>query len=49
MNDEERPIVTRANENRVRAGVTGHNVRYVLFASVAILVAGFIALYVFTQ
>ena len=32
MNEHERPVVTEANETAVRAGSTGHNVRYVLIA-----------------
>ncbi len=43
MDSEEQPIVTGANKERVRAGVTGHNVRYVLFASLALVVVLFVA------
>jgi hypothetical protein len=33
---DERPIVTEDNQDRVRQGVTGHNVRYVVIVSVAL-------------
>ncbi len=36
--DKERPVVDRSNEERVRAGATGHNVRYVLFGSPALVI-----------
>ena len=39
----EQPIVTETNKERVRAGVTGHNVRTVLIASLALVIVGFIA------
>jgi hypothetical protein len=40
--DNERPVVDERNEDRVRAGVTGHNVRYVLFGSIALVIILFI-------
>jgi len=43
--DNERPVVTEANKNRVRAGVTGHNVRYVLLAGCALVVVAYIIIY----
>ncbi len=43
MDPNEQPIVTGDNKERVRAGVTGHNVRYVLFASLALVVVLFVA------
>ena len=49
MNEQERPVVTRANQARVRAGATGHNVRYVLIISIAIVVVAFIAIYLFMR
>jgi hypothetical protein len=39
---DERPIVTESNKERIQQGVTGHNVRYVVIASVAIVVIAFI-------
>lgn len=41
----ERPVVTEANKDRIRAGVTGHNVRYVVLASCAIVIVAFIVIY----
>ena len=35
MNEHERPVVTEVNKTAVRAGSTGHKVRYVLIASCA--------------
>ena len=49
MEQEERPIVTDANQDRVRQGVTGHNVRYVLFGSMALVVIAFAAIYIFMR
>jgi hypothetical protein len=39
---DERPVVTEDNEDRVRQGVTGHNVRYVVIVSVALAIVVFI-------
>jgi hypothetical protein len=47
--DNESPVVTESNKDRVRQGVTGHNVRYVLFASVALVIVLFIAVAVFMR
>lgn len=49
MNEQKRPVVTRANENRIRGGVTGHNARYVLMVSIAIVVVAFVAIYFFMR
>jgi hypothetical protein len=41
MNEHERPFVTEANKTAVRAGSTGHNVRYVViiaFIAIALFV-----------
>jgi hypothetical protein len=38
----ERPIVTESNKDRIRQGVTGHNVRYVVIVSVALVIVAFI-------
>jgi hypothetical protein len=43
--DDERPVVTEANKDRVRAGVTGHNVRYVLLAGCALVVVAYLFIY----
>jgi hypothetical protein len=45
MSDEmssERPLVTECNKDRIRAGVTGHNVRYVLIISCALVIVAFV-------
>ena len=39
----EQPVVTETNKERVRAGVTGQNVRTVLIVSVALVIVAFIA------
>jgi hypothetical protein len=49
MNGEERPVVTEVNKDRIRAGVTGHNVRYVLFGSLALVVVAFAAIALFMR
>ncbi|RBP09866.1 hypothetical protein DFR50_12066 [Roseiarcus fermentans] len=41
MDPKEQPVVTETNKDRVRAGVTGHNVRIVLIAGVALVVVLF--------
>lgn len=42
MDPHERPVVTEANKVAMRAGSTGSNVRYVLIASCALVIAAFI-------
>jgi hypothetical protein len=42
MSDNEIPIVTESNKDRIRAGVTGHNVRYVVIISCALVIVAFI-------
>jgi Flp pilus assembly protein TadB len=49
MNEHERPVVTEANKTAVRAGSTGHNVRYVLIASCALVIIAFIAIALFVK
>ncbi len=44
MNDE-RPVVTENNKDRIRGGVTGHNVRYVVIIGLALVVIAFIIIY----
>ena len=43
--DNERPVVNRRNEERVRSDVTGHNVRYMLFGSLALVIIAFIIIW----
>jgi len=49
MSDLERPVVTEANKDRIRAGVTGHNVRYVLLGGLAIVIIAFAAVWLFMR
>ena len=48
MNEHERPVVTEANEEAVRAGHTGDHLRYALIGScaLAILAGILVALFV---
>jgi hypothetical protein len=45
----EQPIVTEENQVRIRAGSTGHNVRYVLIASCALVIVLFAAIALFVK
>jgi hypothetical protein len=49
MDPHERPVVTEANKVDVRAGSTGNNVRYVLIASCALVIAAFIIIALFVK
>ena len=42
-NVHERPVVTEANKEAVRQGHTGDHLRYILIASCALVIIGFIA------
>lgn len=42
MDPDQQPVVTEANTRRVRAGVTGHNVRYVLIGGIALVIVLFV-------
>jgi hypothetical protein len=42
MNEHERPVVTAANKEAVRAGHTGDHLRYVLIGSCALAILGLI-------
>ena len=41
-NPHERPVVTEANKEAVRAGHTGDHLRYILLGSCALVVIGFV-------
>jgi hypothetical protein len=41
MSDDS-PVVTEHNEDRIRQGLTGHNVRYVVIVSLALAITAFI-------
>jgi hypothetical protein len=45
----ERPVVTETNKEAVRAGSTGHHLRYVLIASCALVIIAFIAVALFVK
>jgi hypothetical protein len=50
MNDpHERPVVTETNKEVVRAGHAGDGLRYVLIASCALVVVGFILVALFVR
>jgi hypothetical protein len=49
MDPHERPVVTDDNKVAVRAGSTGHNVRYVLIAGVALAILAWILVEVFVR
>ena len=49
MDELERPVVTEGNKDRVRAGVTGHHVRAVLFGSLALVIVAFAAIALFLR
>ncbi len=42
MDAHERPVVTEENKVAVRAGSTGHHVRYILIASMALVILAWI-------
>jgi hypothetical protein len=41
MSNNEIPIVTESKKDRIRGGVAGHNVRYVVINSCALVIAAF--------
>jgi hypothetical protein len=49
MNPHERPVVTEENKVAVRAGSTGHHVRYILIASVALAMLAWILVEYFVR
>jgi hypothetical protein len=49
MDAHERPVVTEENKVAVRAGSTGHHVRYVLIGSVALAILAWILVEVFVR
>ncbi len=49
MDSQERPVVTEANKERVRAGATGFGMRYVVIASVALVIVLFIGVALFVK
>jgi hypothetical protein len=49
MDAHERPVVTDENKVAVRAGSTGHHVRYILIGSVALAILAWILVEVFVR
>jgi Flp pilus assembly protein TadB len=49
MDPHERPVVTEENKVALRAGSTGHHVRYVLIASCALVILAFIIIALFIR
>ncbi len=49
MNPHERPVVTEENKVAVRAGSTGHNLRYVVIGSIALAVLAWILVELFVR
>ncbi len=49
MNPHERPVVTEANKEAVRAGSTGHHMRYVLIGSCALAIIAWILVELFVR
>jgi hypothetical protein len=48
MSDYDREFKTKKNATEARQGVTGHNVRFVLIASMAAVIIAFAMIYVAT-
>jgi hypothetical protein len=46
---QERPVVNESNEDRIRAGETGHHLRYILLGSCALVIILFIAIAAFLK
>jgi hypothetical protein len=46
---QERPVVNESNEDQIRAGETGHHLRYILFGSCALVIILFIAIAAFMR
>jgi hypothetical protein len=44
MSNNEIPIVTESNKDGIRGGVTGHNVRYVVIISCALVIVAFVVI-----
>ena len=49
MDPHERPVVTEANEEAVRAGSTGHYVRYMVIGSLALALIAWILVEIFVR
>ena len=49
MNPHERPVVTEANKEAVRAGSTGHHVRYIVIGSLAPALIAWVLVEIFVR
>lgn len=49
MDAHERPVVTEENKTAVRAGATGHNLRYVVIASLVLVMIAWVLVDVFVR
>ena len=49
MDPHERPVVTEENKVDVRAGSTGHNLRYVVIASLVLVMIAWVLVDVFVR
>jgi hypothetical protein len=47
--EHQQPVVAKANKDRMRAGVTGHNVRTVLCVSLALVIVLFVGVAAFIR
>jgi hypothetical protein len=45
----ERPVVNESNDDQIRAGETGHHLRYILIGSCALVIIRFIAIAAFLK
>jgi hypothetical protein len=49
MDAHERPVMTEENKVAVRAGSTGHHLRYILIASIALVILAWIVVEVLVR
>ena len=49
MDPHERPVVTEENKTAVRAGSTGYNLRYVVIASLVLVMVAWVLVEVFVR
>jgi hypothetical protein len=49
MNPHERPVVTEENKTAMRGGATGHNLRYVVIASLVLVMIAWVLVEVFVR
>jgi hypothetical protein len=49
MDPHERPVVTEENKTAVRGGATGYNLRYVVIASLVLVMVAWVLVEVFVR